>query len=227
MSFIAILCHFAYAPLDNMPQIRQNLLTFFISTFIIIIAIGQILLYTNKLYCKATFIWRPASPRKTRRCPAENFTKVFGLSKGDTMKTLEQNRLTLRITNATTIDNINRVLKITKGKSINKVINDALDLALPQMIDTELQTTQSFAGILEKNTNKVISKLNRMQTELKKDNMKTMIMLSSTENLCSFLVNDVLAKMDIPDDLKKSMALTLPSFIREEKENLIKSLFED
>ena len=143
------------------------------------------------------------------------------------MKTLSSHQIHLRIKSVETINNLNKLMK-RKNSSSNTIINDALELALPQMIDTDFQTSEMFAEKLEKNTKKILRKLQSVQESIQNELLKIMILQSSIENLSTFIVNIVLTKMpDLSEEVKQSLATSLPDFINKEKQALIDTIFNN
>lgn len=147
-------------------------------------------------------------------------------------KTITTNRINLRIKKVDTIDKLNIALKLNDNKSINDIVNQALEVGLDILIDNSNLSHDTYGEQLDKNTRKILSKLNKIQSTHNKDIVKLLILVSVQEAMLSYLfnANDFemnVNKTPIPDELKKEFFNKTPDLANELKEQLIHELLED
>lgn len=126
----------------------------------------------------------------------------------------------IRIKKLSTLEQIQSLAQRRHGDSakINSIINEALELALPCMI--EQTDPESFKNILEKSTQRLIMNQNRQTQKLLQSLQKLIIVQTITESMTGSLVHEL-------EYFLKSKNVQLDPELLEEFKNSIPTRFED
>lgn len=138
-------------------------------------------------------------------------------------------QLHIRIQKTKTMDQLNELISSREGKSqkVNSIINEALEMALPCML--EGSHPQAMDDILEKHTQRIIMNTNRQATRLNSTLNKLAILLITNESIVGTIVQELEYFMaangiDISEELMHDFMDTLPARFEEEKKALIEKL---
>lgn len=143
-----------------------------------------------------------------------------------------KNEYHIRIKKVSTIEKLNTLKKLNKGKPTNELLNIALEYGIDILLDESSLSKETFSEQLEKNTRKIMSKINRFQSEFQKNNIKLQILLAVQEAMISYLMNEKDFELlsnnnNISAELKHRFFDNTPKLANDLKEELIKNLLED
>lgn len=135
----------------------------------------------------------------------------------------------IRIKKLSTLTNLQELqnLRVGEDKSINSIINDALELALPCML--EQRRPAAFSDALEKHTQRIIMNQNRQTQKIQKGLQKLAIYLAINEEMNSSLLQEFeyFIKSNgcsIPQELIDEFKEKLPERFAEDKVYMIEKL---
>lgn len=149
------------------------------------------------------------------------------------MKRLMRNSpdLHVRIQKEKTLDQLNELQSLREGKAqtVNSIINEALEMALPYML--EGGRPQAMEDVLEKHTQRIIMNINRQASRLNTSLQKLSILSIINEAMVGSIVQELeyfikANGVPIPDELLEDFKNEIPKRFDAEKQKLIETLLK-
>lgn len=149
------------------------------------------------------------------------------------MKRLMRNSpdLHVRIQKEKTLDQLNELQSLREGKAqtVNSIINEALEMALPYML--EGGRPQAMEDVLEKHTQRIIMNINRQVSRLNTSLQKLSILSIINEAMVGSIVQELeyfikANGVPIPDELLEDFKNEIPKRFDAEKQKLIETLLK-
>lgn len=138
----------------------------------------------------------------------------------------------IRIKKLSTIEQIQTLAQRRHGDSakINSIINEALELALPCMI--EQTDPESFKNVLEKSTQRLIMNQNRQTQKLLLSLQKLIILQTVNESMTGSIVHELeyflkANNIQIDTALLEEFKNDIPVRFEDEKQQLIEQLLKN
>ncbi|MBR2887405.1 MAG: hypothetical protein IKB95_04195 [Bacteroidales bacterium] len=133
----------------------------------------------------------------------------------------------IRIKKLSTLSLLQQAYDNKKGDNINAIINKALDLGLPALVEDRKPDT--INSELEKYTNRIVSAQTKQTQKIMLQLNKLSILLSINESIVSTIVQELEFFMRangviIPDELLEDFKNELPTRFETDKEILIRKL---
>lgn len=148
------------------------------------------------------------------------------------MKELKTNNYHLRIKKQKEIDMFNECMELGRFNTLNDLFNLCLEIALPQILESPMITSNSVKTNLKNMENKIVSKIDRELKVVKKEIAKQLILAQLNEDMISTLFQTFIyflktQNINIDQTLISSFAQSLPESFSKLKDLYIKNMLNN